>query len=117
MYLLDTNVISEMRKPRPHGAVISWIRAQEPASLFLSLMTLLELQEGAERTRRQDVAKAEQLDRWITAIASTVTVLPADSAVCRETARIMVKKSPRSISGCFYCCNCTHSSADARDAK
>lgn len=94
MYLLDTNVISEMRKRRPHGAVVAWMRAQDPASLFLSSITLLELQQGAERTRRQDIATAKQLDGWITAIASTMTVLPADGDVCRETARIMVKKTP-----------------------
>lgn len=94
MYLLDTNVISEMRKPRPHGAVVAWMRAQEPASLLLSSITLLELQERAERTRRQDAVRAMQLDTWITAIASTMTVLPADSEVCRDTARMMVKKTP-----------------------
>jgi predicted nucleic acid-binding protein len=101
MYLLDTNVVSEMRKPRPHGAVIAWMRSQASESLFVSAITLLELQEGAERTRRQDITMATELDTWITGIASTMTVLPADSDVCRETARIMVKKTPALFQDAF----------------
>jgi toxin FitB len=101
MYLLDTNVVSEMRKPRPHGAVVAWIRSQAPESLFLSSITLLELQQGAERTRRQDTAMAQKLDVWISGIASTMTVLPADGDVCRETARIMVRKTPALFQDAF----------------
>ena len=101
MYLLDTNVISEMRKPRPHGAVIAWIRSQAAENLFLSSITLLELQQGAERTRRQDIHMAQELDSWITGIASTMTVLSADSDVCRETARIMVSKTPALFQDAF----------------
>jgi hypothetical protein len=94
MYLLDTNVISEMRKLRPHGAVVAWMHAQTADSLFLSSITLLELQQGAERTRRQDIVMAQKLDSWISGIASTMTVLSADTDICRETARIMVKRTP-----------------------
>lgn len=101
MYLLDTNVISEMRKLRPHGAVLTWMRSQPPESLFLSAITLLELQEGVERTRRQDAVMAQRLDVWITNIASTMTVLPADGDVCRETARLMVKKTPALFQDAF----------------
>ncbi len=101
MYLLDTNVVSEMRKPRPHGAVIAWMRSQASESLFVSAITVLELQAGAERTRHQDIAMATELDTWISGIASTMTVLPADSDVCRETARIMVKKTPALFQDAF----------------
>jgi hypothetical protein len=101
VFLLDTNVISETRKPRPHGAVIAWMRSQTAESLFLSSITLLELQQGAERTRRQDTAMAEKLEAWISRIASTMTVLPADGDVCRETARIMVRKTPAMFQDAF----------------
>jgi predicted nucleic acid-binding protein len=101
MYLLDTSIVSEMRKPRPHGAVVAWLRSQAPEGLFLPSITLLELQEGAERTRRQDTAMAQKLDAWITSIASTTAVLPADGDVCRETARIMVKKTPALFQDAF----------------
>jgi toxin FitB len=101
MYLLDTNVVSEMRKPRPHGAVVAWMRSQTPAELFLSSITLLELQQGAERTRRQDMVMAQKLDAWISNIAVTMTVLSADGNVCRETARIMVSKTPALFQDAF----------------
>ncbi|HEX6496651.1 MAG TPA: type II toxin-antitoxin system VapC family toxin [Acidobacteriaceae bacterium] len=94
MFLLDTNVISETRKPRPHGAVLAWLRLMRPEDLLLSTVTLLELQQGAERTRRQDAATAQRLDHWISSLAATMTIVPADGNVCRETARIMVSKSP-----------------------
>ena len=94
MFLLDTNVISETRKPRPHGAVLAWLRIIRPEDLQLSAITLLELQQGAERTKRQDVATAQRLDHWISALAATMTIVPADGDVCRETARIMASKSP-----------------------
>ncbi len=63
-YLLDTNVVSETRKSRPHGAVMQWLREMELGSTFLSAVTLGELQVGIERTRRQDPLKAEEIDRW-----------------------------------------------------
>lgn len=94
MYLLDTNVISETRKPRPHGAVLSWMRSVAQEHLLLSAITLLELQQGAELTRRQDTNTAKRLDDWITHLSATMTILPADDQVCRETARIMVSKTP-----------------------
>ena len=50
MYLLDTNVVSELRKPRPHGSVVAWLRATEDAQLHLSAVTLGEIQ-AARHTR------------------------------------------------------------------
>ena len=47
MYLLDTNVVSELRKPKPHGAVIAWIQSVPDDQLFISALTLGELQAGA----------------------------------------------------------------------
>ena len=40
MYLLDTNIISELRKPRPHGAVVAWLTSIEDSELFISAVTL-----------------------------------------------------------------------------
>jgi toxin FitB len=88
-YLLDTNVISELRKKRPHGAVIAWFSATEEAKLFLSAVTLGELQTGVEKTRRHDPAKATELERWIDGIPASYQVLPMDTACFREWARIM----------------------------
>ena len=58
MYLLDSNVISELRKPRPHGAVLAWLQAVDNANLQLASVSLGEIQAGIEITREQDAAKA-----------------------------------------------------------
>jgi predicted nucleic acid-binding protein len=93
-YLLDTNVISELRKTRPHGAVMAWISAMEEARLFVSAVTLGELQVGIERTRRQDPLKASELERWVDRVPAVYRVLPMDIACFREWGRIMDKKPP-----------------------
>ena len=93
-YLLDTNVISELRKVRPHGAVVAWFSAMEEGRLFLSAVTFGELQAGIERTRHQDPAKASELDRWIDRLPASYQVLPMDTACFREWGRIMDKKPP-----------------------
>lgn len=93
-YLLDTNIISELRKVRPHGAVTAWINAMEEASLFVSAVTLGELQVGIERTRRQDPSRASELERWVDRVPAVYRVLPMDIACFREWGRIMDKKSP-----------------------
>ena len=73
VYLLDTNVISELRRLRPNTAVVGWISAVPPSQLFLSAVTLGELQAGVEITRRQDPTKAEAIEGWIDALTTTPT--------------------------------------------
>lgn len=60
MYLLDTNIISELRKPRPHAGLLQWLHAADDAHLHLSAVTLGEIQAGIELTRMQDTHKAEE---------------------------------------------------------
>ena len=93
-YLLDTNVISELRKVRPHGAVIAWIGAMEEGKLFLSAVTFGELQAGIEGIRHQDPEKADEIERWIDRLPASFQVLPMDTACFREWGRIMDKKPP-----------------------
>ena len=63
MYLLDTNVISELRKPRPHGAV-------------LASVSLGEIQAGIEITREQDAAKASAIEAWLDQLSESSTTCP-----------------------------------------
>jgi predicted nucleic acid-binding protein len=93
-YLLDTNVISELRKTRPHRAVVAWISAMEEGTLILSAVTLGELQAGIERARRHDPAKASEIERWIDRLPASYQVLPMDTACFREWGRLMDKKPP-----------------------
>ena len=91
-YLLDTNVVSELRRPRPHGAVVAWISDQEEEQLFLSAVTLGELQSGIERTRRQDSSKANEIELWVDQLAASYQVLPMDTPCFREWGRIIDRK-------------------------
>ena len=93
MYLLDTNVVSELRRPRPHGAVVAWLQSVDDASLFLSAVTLGEIQAGIERTREQDPAKAAEIEAWLERVASAWNVLAMDGAAFREWARLMHRQS------------------------
>jgi hypothetical protein len=93
MYLLDTNVVSELRKRKPHGAVLGWIQSVPDDQLFISALTLGELQAGAERTRKQDREKAEDIEAWIDQISKTYEVIPMDASMFREWARLMEGRS------------------------
>lgn len=93
MYLLDTNIVSELRKPKPHGGVVAWLESTDDAKLFLSAVTLGEVQAGIELTREQDPEKAGQIEAWLDLLAQSYNVLPMDAAVFREWARLMHRKS------------------------
>ena len=93
MYLLDTNVVSELRKPKPHGAVLQWVQEAAETDLHLSAVTLGEIQAGIEITREQDVAKAAELEQWLERVAQAYNVMPMDAATFREWARLMHKSS------------------------
>ena len=88
-YLLDTNVVSELRKPKPHGAVVAWVDGLDASQIFLVAVTLGELQSGIERTRKQDPAKAHEIEAWVDGLAGSLQVLPMDGACFREWARLM----------------------------
>jgi toxin FitB len=94
-YLLDANVVSELRKPRPHGAVIAWLSKQDDEQLFLSAVTMGELQSGIERTRRQDAVKANEIELWADQLAASYQILPMDTQCFREWGRIMEQKPDR----------------------
>jgi predicted nucleic acid-binding protein len=92
-YLLDTNVISELRKRKPHGAVSAWLRSLRDEDIQIPAVVIAEIQDGAEITRRQDSAKASELEHWIDRIMATFVVLPMDGAMFRDWARLMQGKS------------------------
>ena len=93
MYLLDTNVVSELRRPRPHRAVLAWLQAADETWLHLSAVTLGEIQAGIELTREQDAPKAAEIETWLDSLAASLQVLPMDGAVFRAWARLMHRRS------------------------
>jgi toxin FitB len=84
VYLLDTNVVSELRKPKPHGAVLAWLQTVEESQLFLSAVTLGEIQAGIEITRVQDIKKAKEIEIWLEQLIDSFAVLPMDGRAFRE---------------------------------
>ena len=93
IFLLDTNVASELRKIRPHGALVSWYRSHPSDAFALSAVTIYELQAGAEVTRRQDSDKALEIERWIDALIDETVILPLDANGAREAAQLMRNQS------------------------
>ena len=93
MYLLDTNVVSELRKPKPHRAVLQWIHGVSDAELHISAVTIGEIQAGIEVTREQDEAKAAELEQWLELVSGSFNVVPMDALAFRVWARLMHKAS------------------------
>jgi predicted nucleic acid-binding protein len=89
VYLLDTNIVSELRRPRPHGAVVAWLQGVADEDLYLSAVTLGELQAGVEVTREQDPDKAAAIEAWIDQVAQTWNVLSPDGRIFRSWAKLM----------------------------
>jgi len=93
IFLLDSNVISELRKTKPHGAVLAWFEATRREDIGVPAIVLTELQAGAEITRRQNRTKAAELELWIDEVVQGWEIVPMDAAIARECARIMEGKS------------------------
>src|SRR5262249_14832316 len=93
LYRLDTNVVSELRRARPHGAVMGWLQSVDSRLLRLSAVSLGEIQSGIEITREQDPGRAAELERWADEVAATFEVLAMDVPVYRTWARLMDRKS------------------------
>lgn len=96
-FLLDTNVLSELIKPRPNPRVTSWIRDIPPA--YLSVLTLGEVTRGARGLRRRDPVRAERLDAWIRRLRIDYAshTLPIDIAVIDRWAALPTARTLRAI--------------------
>ncbi len=97
MYLLDTGVVSELRRPEPHPSLVRWITETPSDQLFLSAATLGEIQAGIENVRDWDPGSATRLEVWLEAVIESGAVLPMDEECFREYARIQHRR-PRGVS-------------------
>jgi predicted nucleic acid-binding protein len=93
LYLLDTNIVSELRRPRPHQGVLRWHAELPSEAMFVSAVTLGEMQAGVEKTRRTDPAKADQIEGYIDALEGAHSIIPMDARLYRLWARLMHGKS------------------------
>jgi toxin FitB len=89
-FLVDTNVISELRRAKPHGAVMAWLEATDSGSLVLSAVVVGEIQLGIEKTRTNDPVRAAQLEAWLESTVGAFDILPMDTHAFRSFARLMV---------------------------
>ena len=93
MYLLDTNVVSELRRPRPNVAVLRWLEAVDNRDLYLSAVTIGEIQAGIERAREQDARKADEIERWLEELTRSHQLLAMDGPTFRQWAKLMHRRS------------------------
>ena len=102
MYLLDTNIVSELRKVRlgkADSGVAAWAEEVDAADLFISAITLQELEIGVLRAERRDPAQGAMLRTWLDAHvlpAFAGRILPIDTAVARRSAQLHVP-DPRPV--------------------
>jgi toxin FitB len=92
MYLLDTNIISELRRRRPRASVVAWLSGIASDEVFVSAVTLGELQTRVENLRQQDPERAHIIESWIDSVAASYSVLPMDGRAFRCWARLMYGK-------------------------
>ena len=92
MFVLDTNGISELRKPRPHGAVAQWFRACDPSTIYLPAPCIGEIQAGIEKTRSTDPAKATEIESWLDDVLRMLQILDMTGDAFRTWARFMHRK-------------------------
>lgn len=97
MYLLDTNIVSELRRVRPHGAVLAWLAGVDDTDLHLSAVTISGIQAGIAIMRRQDQARATEIEEWLDQVAQTFNILSLDARTFRCWARLMHNKSDHLI--------------------
>ena len=94
-YLIDTNIISEVRKGRRCDPnVASWYEIIEDASLYLSVLVIGEIRKGIESVRPKDNAQANAIENWLVAVdkAFGERILPVDRAVANEWGRLNARR-------------------------
>src|SRR4029077_17968064 len=91
-YLLDTNVISELRKPRRSPAVVDWIGTVSPDALFISVVTIGEIAKGIAKRRRTSggLSTAEALQAWLEGLLATYAdrIVPVDVPIAVRWGRL-----------------------------
>lgn len=92
-YLIDTNVVSEMRKLKPHGGVSAWLKNLVLDQGYISAVTFGEFQRGIELTRNQDPAKALEIEVWTVELEAKSNVVAMDAKCFREFSRLILGRS------------------------
>jgi hypothetical protein len=93
MFLLDTVIISELRKQRPDAGVLRWISGQQDSRLFLSVVTLGEIGRGIEKQRDTAPDLADELTTWLESLTSLYAdrILPITPVIARGWGRLSAR--------------------------
>ncbi len=111
-FLVDTNVISELRKGRRANAKVrAWMESIDDVALHLSVLVIGELRQGVERLRRRDPVAAANLDRWLHELAQSHAdrILPVDAAVADRWGRLNVPDPISAVDGLLAATALVHS--------
>jgi len=89
-YLLNTNVISEIRKAHGNARVKSWFAATPADELYLSVLTVGEIRHGIERLRRRDPTRTSVFEVWLAALQHNFAehLLPVTAEIADEWGRL-----------------------------
>ena len=95
-YLLDTVVLSELRKSKPAPAVLRWVRAQQPQQLFISVVSVGEIERGIEKARKSEPAEsafASELGQWLETLLAVYGehILPVSAPIARRWGSLSAK--------------------------
>ncbi len=100
-YLLDTNIVSELRKPQPDAHVQEWLASTRGDELYLSVLTVGEIRRGIERLRRRDPAQAAIIEAWLATLRRDYAshLLPVTTEVAEEWGRLGVPDPIPTVDG------------------
>lgn len=93
MYLLDTVVLSELRKRRRNPHVVAWLGTVASTDLFISVVTVAEVERGIERQREVNPAFADELDQWLAIVLRVYAdrIVPLDTGIARRWGRLAAR--------------------------
>ena len=94
-FLLDTNVLSDLRKPRPNPALVQWFSEQDADDLFVSVITIGEIRQGIEQLRRRNARRAAVINQWMDDLIQVYgdRVLGVDQTVADQWGRLRAIRS------------------------
>ena len=91
-FLLDTNIVSEIRKKVPDPGVDAWFASVSPGELYLSVLVVGEIRQGIERLARRDPGQAETFERWLGRLVDAYRdrIVPVTADVAQVWGRLSV---------------------------
>ncbi len=99
MYLIDTDVLSALRRPDRNPEIVGWVSAQRAADLYLSVVTVGEIERGIARARTRDPGFADRLGAWLDSLLRLYSerILPVDKSVARRWGHLTGKHGHGSV--------------------